>query len=212
MSEEFYKDYKKKFVIKYLFPLAVLWSLFFHVSVYAGYYIANNWKTNEEFDSSTINREMDILEEIPPELLGTTSEPPPVIKKEWTNGENENQDDPNDDDLKDAISGNGKDKDGFIPSYNGDRPPTPIIDFDLAQYYPQAAKDANITDMLVVMFIQVDEFGNLVSYKIVSGKAGYGFDSEAETVIKRIRFAPGYIKGKPVKMSHRLPLKFSIQD
>ncbi|MDX1956951.1 MAG: energy transducer TonB [Leptospiraceae bacterium] len=212
MSEEFYKDYRKRFVIKYLFPLTVAGSLFFHVAVYAGYYIATNWKTDEEIDSSTLNQEVDILEEIPPELLGATSNPAPVEKQEWVEGKKEGVDDPNDDDLKDAISGNGTDKDGFLYSYNGDRPPTPIIDFDLKQYFPQAAKDANITDKVVVMLIQVDDVGNLISYKIVSGKAGYGFDSAAETVIKRARFAPGYVKGKPVKMSHRMSINFTLDE
>jgi periplasmic protein TonB len=212
MSEEFYKSFRNRFVIKYLFPITVAGSLFFHGAIYGGYYIANNWKVDEDIDSSSLNQEVDILEEIPPELLGATSNPAPVEKTEWVEGKKEGVDDPNDDDLKDAISGNGTDKEGFLYSYNGDRPPTPIIDFDLKQFFPQAAKDANITDKVVTMLIQVDDKGNLISAKIVSGKAGYGFEDAAQQVIKRARFSPGFVKGKPVKMSHRMPINFTLDD
>ncbi|MDX1956953.1 MAG: TonB family protein [Leptospiraceae bacterium] len=87
------------------------------------------------------------------------------------------------------------------------------MDFDLKKYYPKEAKDANIRDKTLVMLIRVDELGNLVSAKIVSGKAGFGFDRAAEEVVRKVRFLSGHdMKGKPVKMSHRLVINFTLDD
>ena len=45
--------------------------------------------------------------------------------------------------------------------FNGDKVPTPIIDFDLKQFFPAAAKAANITEKTVVILVQIDETGQL---------------------------------------------------
>lgn len=126
---------------------------------------------------------------------------------------NKNGDDPIDDDINvNAVSGNGTDKDGYLFSFNGDKVPTPIIDFDLKQFFPAAAKAANITEKTVVVLVQIDETGALKSAKIASGKAGYGFDEAAIKIINLARFSPGYIAGKPVKMSHRVPINFTLDE
>lgn len=185
-----------------------------HVGAYGSYYIAT-MKTivDDIIDSSTIQQDVDILEEIPPELLGGTSSPAPVEKNEWKEGTNKDAADPVDDDINEnAISGNGTDKDGYLYSFNGDKVPTPIIDFDLKQFFPQQAKEANISDKVVVVLVQIDESGKLVSQKIVSGKAGYGFDEAAMKIISLARFTPGYVNGKPVKMAHRIPINFTLDE
>lgn len=64
----------------------------------------------------------------------------------------------------------------------------------------------------VVLLVQVNEDGSLQSAKIVSGRAGYGFDEAAMKLIKRVRFSPGYVQGQPKKMAHRLPITFSLED
>jgi protein TonB len=212
MSNQFYKEYVKKFYVRNLFLLTVLGSLFLHGALYGAYYWSQNITEDDAVDSSTLNQEIDILEDIPPELLGGTSSPAPVEKHEWVEGKKDSADDPNDDDLKDSFSGNGNDKDGYLYSYNGDRPPTPIIDFDLKQFFPAPAKAANITDKVVVVLVQIDEKGKLVSSKIVSGKAGYGFDEAAIKIINMASFAPGLVKGKPVKMAHRVPINFTLDE
>jgi len=154
------------------------------------------------------------FEEIPPELIGGTSSPAPVEKQEWVEGSNKDAEDkPDNSDLNpNQLSGNGTDKDGFLFSFNGDRPPTPIIDFDLKAYFPEAAKSANISQKTVVVMVQVDEQGVLQGVKIVSGRAGYGFDEAAIRIIQRARFTPGYDKGKPTRMAHRLPISFDLEE
>lgn len=188
-------------------------SIFLHFSVYAAYYISTIIEM-EEIDSDSIKQDVDVnFEEIPPELIGGTSSPAPVEKSEWVEGKKDSGDDPIEDDINvNAVSGNGTDKDGYLFSFNGDKVPTPIIDFDLKQFFPPAAKAANITDKTVVVLVQIDETGALKSAKIASGKAGYGFDEAAIKIINLARFSPGYVAGKPVKMSHRVPINFTLDE
>jgi len=198
-----------------LFRFCIFFSFFVHFGAYASYYIAtlpseSNYVDSGKFDDVELD-----WEEIPPELLGGSSSPAPVEKNEWVEGSNKdkNADAPDDSDINpNQLSGNGTDKDGFLFSYNGDRPPTAIIDFDLKQLYPEAAKAANITSKTVVILAQIDEAGQLQGYKLVSGKAGYGFDEAAAKVIRMARFAPGYDKGKPTKMAHRFPITFVLEE
>lgn len=202
-----------KFIRNNLFGTMLFLSIFIHFSVYAAYYISTIIES-QEVDSDNIKQDVDVnFEEIPPELLGGTSSPAPVEKSEWVEGSNKNADDPIDEDINvNAVSGNGTDKDGYLFSFNGDKVPTPIIDFDLKQFFPAAAKAANITDKTVVVLVQIDETGALKSAKIASGKAGYGFDEAAIKIINMARFSPGYVKGKPVKMSHRVPINFTLDE
>ncbi len=202
-----------RFIKNNLFGTMLFLSIFIHFSVYAAYYISTIINI-EEVDSDNIKQDMDVnFEEIPPELIGGTSSPAPVEKSEWVEGSNKNADDPIDEDISvNAVSGNGTDKDGYLFSFNGDKVPTPIIDFDLKQFFPAAAKAANITDKTVVVLVQIDETGALKSAKIASGKAGYGFDEAAIKIINMARFSPGYVKGKPVKMSHRVPINFTLDE
>lgn len=213
MSSIFFKT--KEQIKKFgLFRFCVFFSLFLHFSAYGSYYIATLPDYSDSEDAvSTEDMEVD-FEEIPPELLGGTSSPAPVEKSEWVEGSNKdkNADAPDDSDLKDALSGDGTDKDGFLYSYNGDRVPTPIIDFDLRDYFPPQAKAANITNKTVVVLVQIDERGELQGAKIVSGKAGNGFDDAALKIVRMARFSPGYVKGKPTKMAHRLPINFTLED
>jgi len=198
-----------------LFRFSIFLSFFLHFGVYASYYIATLPSESSFEDSSKLDDvELD-WEEIPPELIGGTSSPAPVEKNDWVEGSNKdkNADAPDDSDINpNQLSGNGTDKDGFLFSYNGDRPPTAIINFDLRQMYPDAAKAANISSKTVVVLAQIDEKGQMQGYKIVSGRAGYGFDEAALQVMRRARFSPGYDNGKPTKMAHRFPIVFELDD
>ena len=207
------KEKIKNIIKNNLFATMLSFSIFLHFSVYAAYYISTIIEP-EEIDSSSIKQDVDVnFEEIPPELIGGTSSPAPVEKSEWVEGKKDSGDDPMEDDINvNAVSGNGTDKDGYLFSFNGDKVPTPIIDFDLKQFFPAAAKAANITDQTVVVLVQIDETGALKSAKIASGKAGYGFDEAAIKIINLARFSPGYVAGKPVKMSHRVPINFTLDE
>ena len=208
-----YEKNKGKFYIRYLFPITLTLSIALHGGIYAAYYISQFQDESDIVDSSNINQEVDIMEDIPPELIGGTSIPAPVEKSEWVEGKKKTGDDPADEDINEnAVSGNGTDKDGYLYSFNGDKVPTPIIDFDLRQFFPAAAKAANITDKVVVVLVQIDDSGKLISSKIVSGKAGYGFDEAAIKIINMTRFTPGYVSGKPTKMAHRVPINFTLDE
>ncbi len=207
------KEKIKRIIKNNLFGTMLFLSIFLHFSVYAAYYISTIIEP-EEIDSDSIKQDVDVnFEEIPPELIGGTSSPAPVEKQEWVEGKKETGDDPIMEDINvNAVSGNGTDKDGYLFSFNGDKVPTPIIDFDLKQFFPAAAKAANITEKTVVILVQIDETGALKSAKIASGKAGYGFDEAAIKIINLARFSPGYVAGKPVKMSHRVPINFTLDE
>jgi len=197
-----------------LFRLCLTGSLVLHLTVVSGYYISQYIKF-ETYEQEEIFRDVEVdFEEIPPELIGGDKNPAPVEKQEWVEGSNKNGKDPEPTEETDPnlVSGTGTDKDGYMFSYFGDKPPTPIVDFDLKRFFPEAAKSANISEKVVVMVVQVDEKGKLISAKIVSGEAGYGFDEAAMRIVNLIRFSPGYIKGRPVRMSHRMPIHFTLED
>ncbi len=208
----FVQHIKLKLLAMGLFRLCLIVSTVVHGLAYAAYYI--HTLPSREINSSELKIEnVDVdFEDIPPELIGGSSSPTPKEKTEWVEGSGKGVEDAPDDDTDlNAISGDGTDKDGYLFSFNGDRPPTPIIDFDLRQYFPREAKFANISSKTVVVRVQVDEDGKLRGARVVSGRAGYGFDEAAMTVIRRARFAPGYVKGKPTKMAHELPIRFVLE-
>jgi protein TonB len=206
------KEFLTKFKNRNLFEICLALSILIHASAYTVYYIA----TLPSIDISTEDLKLDDVEvdfeDIPPELIGGDKNPAPVEKQEWVEGTNKTASDSVEEHIDhNELSGDGTDKDGYLYSYSGDSAPAPIIDFDLKKYFPGEAKRANIKQKTVMLLIQVDEKGILKSANIVSGKAGYGFDEAAMDVIKKIRFRPGYQEGKPVRMSHRLPITFILE-
>lgn len=196
-----------------VFHICLVGSLFIHTATYAGFRISQ--LRGEEVVEDSAFEDVDVsFEEIPPELIGGTSSPAPIEKQEWVEGSNKDKaDEPDNADINpNQLSGNGTDKDGYLFSFNGDKMPSAIIDFDLREYFPPQAKAANIMEKQVILLVQVNEDGSLQSAKIVSGRAGYGFDEAALKLIKRVRFSPGYVQGQPKKMAHRLPITFSLED
>lgn len=210
-----------KFLKKNLFSICLLFSLFLHASIYGSYYYLTHRKMEVQTDDATkVIDSMDVdIKEIedlpPPKLMGGDKNPAPVEKKDWVEGKKKDGPDasPDEDIDPNKVSGTGTDKDGYMFSYMGSQPPKPIVgDLDLKKFFPPAAKAANITDKEVVVLVQIDETGKLVGAKVVSGKAGYGFDEAAIKIVNSIRFSPGVNKGKPVKMNHRMPIRFSLDD
>ncbi|HOV09039.1 MAG TPA: energy transducer TonB [Spirochaetota bacterium] len=205
---------RKKIKIKHLFRISILVSLFVHLTLAAPYFLTKI-KTAEAEASVTQGFELEHPEiemDIPPELIGGDSSPAHVEKDEWVEGSSKTGDDPEEKNINtNQISGDGTDKDGYLFSFNGDTPPRAIVDFDLRQYYPEEAKSANIKEYQVVVLVQIDENGSLISANIASGKAPYGFNEQALKVVKRMRFSPGYKSGKRVKMAHYLPVNFTLE-
>jgi protein TonB len=204
-----------KWIVKHLFRFSLYISLAVHVAGFSAYLISMYTPASDDvvsgqgLDLPKTEIEMDI----PPELIGGTSSPAPVDKQEWVEGKSKTGADPEEKEVNtNQISGDGTDKDGYLFSFNGDKPPSAIIDFDLRSYFPAEAKAASITTFTVQMLIQVDERGSLVSANVVSGKAPYGFNDAAQKIIHRARFSPGYKSGKPVKMAHYLPINFVLEQ
>ncbi|MBN1532317.1 MAG: energy transducer TonB [Spirochaetes bacterium] len=205
-----------------LFRICLAFSMVLHLSAYAAYYIRNlpDEAGGEEEEITTENMEVD-FEDVPMDIspdmvsndLFTDSNPAPVEKSEWIEGSG-GTDAPDaevNDESINAISGDGTDKDGYYYSFRGDRPPVPIIDFELSRYFPKEAKRASITEKLVVVRIQVDADGTLKGARVVSRRAGFGFEEAAMKVIRRARFRPGYIAGRPTKMTHEIPIRFVLE-
>ncbi|AOP36468.1 energy transducer TonB [Leptospira tipperaryensis] len=205
----------KQKILKFgLFKFCLIASFVLHTVTIGAYFIATYIPESEISSDDLEAQDVEVdLEEIPPELIGGSSSPAPVEKQEWVEGSNQNADDPIDEDLNpNALSGNGTDKDGFLFSYNGDKTPTPIIDFDLRDFFPAQAKSAGIVSKQVIVIVQIDEQGNLQGAKVASGKAGFGFDEAAIKIVKMARWSPGYVQGRPTRMSHRVPISFNLED
>ncbi len=201
--------------VRKLFRLCLTASFIVHFSFVSVYLVEKYWQRGDE---NMLNSALDIEPQevdmdIPPELLGGTSSPAPVEKQEWVEGKKKDGSDPEMEDINtNKISGDGTDKDGYLFSFNGDRAPSAIVDFDLRQYYPSDARAANVMEYTVTLLVQVDEKGNLITATVASGKAMYGFNEAALKVARRARFVPGYKSGKPVKMAHYLPIRFVLDN
>lgn len=200
---------------KRLFLVCLMFSFFLHFVGLSVYVIKNyaNFGSDDFINSAYDLAPVEIDMDIPPELLGGTTTPAPVEKQEWIEGKNKDGVDPEMDDVNtNKISGDGTDADGYLFSFNGDRPPSAIIDFDLRRYYPAAAKSANVLEYTVTVLVQISEAGALMGASIASGQAMYGFNEAALKVVNRARFYPGYKDGKPVKMAHYLAIRFVLEN
>ena len=74
--------------------------------------------------------------------------------------------------------------------------------------YPLQAKALGVQGVVYVQFI-VNEEGK-VEKPIIIKKLGAGCDEEALRVLKKVKFTPGYDKGKAVKVRFTLPVRFML--
>ncbi len=202
-----------------LFKLCLSISILLHGAAYGAYFLS----TLPEFDGDSKvydaknykaePAEVDFLDLPPPNILLDSSNAAAVKKEEWIEGAGKDAKDAEGIDTNiNRISGEGTDPDGYLSSSLGDRAPIPMIDFDLNRYFPAQARSANITRKTVVFRLQINEDGSIRGVRIVSRPAGYGFDEAALKVINKIRFRPGYVGGRPVKMFMNLPITFVLED
>ena len=75
--------------------------------------------------------------------------------------------------------------------------------------YPEIAKRAGIEGKVFVQAF-IDENGSVAETKVVKG-IGAGCDEAALNAIKQSKFAPGKIRGKPVKVQVTIPIVFKLQ-
>jgi protein TonB len=204
-----------------LFQKCFTGSFILHIIIAIIYYFPSimAFASNEDvvYDANkiaNINVDVDFIDDLPASIiLGGSTNPAPVQKEEWIEGTGKDKPDANNTDMNiNKLSGTGTDADGYMFADLADRQPIPMIDFNPNDYFPKEARSANIFSKTVVIRIQVNENGSIKSTKIISPAAGYGFDEAAVKVVNKIRFRPGKSKGKPVKMSVDLPLKFEFED
>lgn len=203
-----------------LFKRCVSLSFALHVVIVAVYYLSGmpafSSSDSEVIDSTNISfkdAEVDFIELPASVMLGGDTNPAPVQKEEWIEGAGKDTPDANNTDVNiNKLSGTGTDPDGYMFADLADHPPVPIIDFDPDEFYPKAARSANITRSTVLVEVQVDENGSVNNFKVLSAASVYGFDEAATKVISRMRFRPGKLNGRAVKMLARLPIVFSLQD
>ena len=74
--------------------------------------------------------------------------------------------------------------------------------------YPLQAKSLGVQGVVYVQFI-VNEEGKVEKPFIIK-KLGAGCDEEAIRVLKKVKFTPGYDKGKAVKVRFTLPVRFML--
>ena len=74
--------------------------------------------------------------------------------------------------------------------------------------YPLQAKALGVQGVVYVQFI-VNEEGK-VEKPIIIKKLGAGCDEEALRVLEKVKFTPGYDKGKAVKVRFTLPVRFML--
>lgn len=76
--------------------------------------------------------------------------------------------------------------------------------------YPQIAKEAGISGVVYVNFVVGPE-GDISDVKVLRGIGG-GCDEEAVRVVENMpNWKPGKQRGKPVKVSYNLPIRFSLK-
>jgi TonB family protein len=74
--------------------------------------------------------------------------------------------------------------------------------------YPEKARKTGIEGKVFVK-VFVDEHGNVAGTKIMKS-AGEDFDEAAMTAIQKLKFTPGMVKGKAVKIILVIPIQFKL--
>jgi len=76
--------------------------------------------------------------------------------------------------------------------------------------YPSLAKESGIQGRVFINFV-VEPDGAISNVKVLRGIGG-GCDEEAVRVVERMpKWSPGKQRGKPVRVSYNLPVKFTLQ-
>jgi protein TonB len=76
--------------------------------------------------------------------------------------------------------------------------------------YPPFAKETNIQGRVFINFV-VEPDGSISNVKVLRGIGG-GCDEEAIRVVESMpKWKPGMQRGKPVRVSYNLPVKFTLQ-
>lgn len=76
--------------------------------------------------------------------------------------------------------------------------------------YTRAALRAGVEGQVVVL-LTIDEAGRVVDAKLVSG-LGYGLDEVALEAVRKWRYRPATLDGKPIRTTQREKVRFVLED
>lgn len=191
--------------------------------------VAFEWKIFEKQDTGGAELDLDLIEEeIVPQSIQKPPPPPPppapttvieiVDDEEEIEDELEIEDLEVDQDTEIEIIQDVQEEvvEEEVFTIVEEMPSFPGGEAKLFEYlgknikYPQIAKEAGISGVVYVNFV-VGSSGNITDVKVLRGIGG-GCDEEAVRVVKNMPdWKPGKQRGKPVKVSYNLPIRFSLK-
>ncbi len=195
-------------------------------------FAAFQWKS---YDKITVNLMHQAVDNTPEDIIPITEQkvkpPPPPPPKQVTQIKIVNDDVKVDDDIDiDAEADQETAMDDYVPPVEDDQevkeqeiftvvesmPSFPGGMGALMAYlaknikYPPLAKESGIQGKVFINFV-VEPDGSISHVKVLRGIGG-GCDEEAVRVVKNMpKWKPGMQRGKPVRVSFNLPVKFTLQ-
>jgi len=189
----------------------------------------------KSYKSQSVNIQQQVADNTPEEIIPITEQkvkpPPPPPPKQVTQIEVVNDDVEVDEDIDiDAEADDNTVVQEYVPPAEDDEevdeqqiftvvesmPEFPGGMGALMKYlaenikYPDLAKESGIQGRVFINFV-VEPDGSISNVKVLRGIGG-GCDEEAVRVVKSMpNWKPGKQRGKPVRVSYNLPVKFTLQ-
>lgn len=189
----------------------------------------------KSYESQSVNIQQQVADNTPEEIIPITEQkvkpPPPPPPKQVTQIEVVNDDVEVDEDIEiDAEADDNTVVQEYVPPAEDDEeveeqqiftvvesmPEFPGGMGALMKYlaenikYPALAKESGIQGRVFINFV-VEPDGSISNVKVLRGIGG-GCDEEAVRVVKSMpNWKPGKQRGKPVRVSYNLPVKFTLQ-
>jgi len=189
----------------------------------------------KSYQSQSVNIQQQVADNTPEEIIPITEQkvkpPPPPPPKQVTQIEVVNDDVEVDEDIDiDAEADDNTVVQEYVPPAEDDEeveeqqiftvvesmPEFPGGMGALMKYlaenikYPSLAKESGIQGRVFINFV-VEPDGSISNVKVLRGIGG-GCDEEAVRVVKSMpKWKPGKQRGKPVRVSYNLPVKFTLQ-
>ncbi len=210
-------------------------TLFFEIGLVialAAVFLAFQWKS---YDKITVNLAQRAVDDTPEEIIPITEQkvkpPPPPPPKQVTQIKVVDDDVEVDDEIDiDAEADEETAMEEYVPPVEDEEevkeqeiftvvesmPEFPGGMGALMTYlaknikYPPLAKESGIQGKVFINFV-VEPDGSISNVKVLRGIGG-GCDEEAVRVVKNMpKWKPGMQRGKPVRVSFNLPVKFTLQ-
>ncbi|NOX86795.1 MAG: energy transducer TonB [Chlorobi bacterium] len=210
-------------------------SLFFEIGLVIALLVVFGAFQYKSYEKQTINLQQQAVDNTPEEIIPITEQkvkpPPPPPPKQVTQIEvvDDNVDVDEDIDI-DADADENTIVQEYIPPSDDEEevdeqqiftvvesmPEFPGGMGALMKYlaenikYPSLAKESGIQGRVFINFV-VEPDGSISNVKVLRGIGG-GCDEEAVRVVKSMpKWKPGMQRGKPVRVSYNLPVKFTLQ-